>query len=42
MALPPRGCSRKSKGIAYTIEPEEFPPRSSLTGVELSYTTSLA
>jgi gag-polypeptide of LTR copia-type len=30
------------KGIAYTIYPEEFPPRSSLTGVELLSSTSLA
>jgi hypothetical protein len=25
----------EDKGIAYTIEPEDFPPRSSLTGIEL-------
>jgi gag-polypeptide of LTR copia-type len=32
----------EDKGIAYTIEPEKFPLRSSLTGVELSFATSLA
>jgi hypothetical protein len=32
----------EDKGIAYTIEPEEFPPRSSLTGVELPSASSLA
>jgi gag-polypeptide of LTR copia-type len=32
----------EDKGIAYTIEPEEFPPRSSLTGIELPSATSLS
>jgi hypothetical protein len=32
----------EDKGIAYTIEPEKFPPQSSLTGVELPSATSLA
>jgi hypothetical protein len=32
----------EDKGIAYKIEPEEFPPRSSLTGVELPSASALA
>jgi hypothetical protein len=32
----------EDKGIAYTIEPEEFPPRSFLTGVELPSSSALA
>jgi gag-polypeptide of LTR copia-type len=32
----------EDKGISYTIEPEEFPPRSSLTGVELPSASALA
>jgi hypothetical protein len=32
----------EDKGIAYTIEPEEFPPRSSLTVVELPSASALA